>query len=413
MKSDLEKISALAVYLGKRQIGIITRFTGDRYLFSFEQDYIDDPDRPTLSLSYKGRSGELFTSQRLVSKRLPPFFSNLLPEGHLRTYLAGKAGVNEEREFFLLAVLGSDLPGAVTVKPIEQDTSPESNHEEDKDHHHGGDGETALHFSLAGVQLKFSAIMETSGGLTIPVNGKGGSWIVKLPSNRFPAVPENEYVIMNLARKVGIKVPDILLIPTQDIKGLPKDIGQIEGKALVVKRFDRGPDHKRIHMEDFAQVFSQYPESKYKDASYANIASILWAEAGQDSTFEFIRRLVFSITIGNGDMHLKNWSLLYPDGHKPILSPAYDLVSTIPYIPEDKLGLSFGKSSSLSTITKDQVRRFSETARLPVSPIWEIVNKTVSNTKESWSSFEHKNRLSPSLQKAITDQIQGINLKVA
>ena len=34
----------------------------------------------------------------------PPFFSNLLPEGRLRTYLANKAGVSEVREFFLLWV---------------------------------------------------------------------------------------------------------------------------------------------------------------------------------------------------------------------------------------------------------------------------------------------------------------------
>ena len=52
-----------------------------------------------------------------------------------------------------------------------------------------------LRFSLAGVQLKFSALMETSKGLTLPVGGAGGDWIVKLPSPRFDAVPENEYAI--------------------------------------------------------------------------------------------------------------------------------------------------------------------------------------------------------------------------
>ena len=39
-----------------------------------------------------------------------------------------------------------------------------------------------VRFSLAGVQLKFSAVMEASGGLTIPAKGIGGSWIVKMPS---------------------------------------------------------------------------------------------------------------------------------------------------------------------------------------------------------------------------------------
>ncbi len=42
--------------------------------------------------------------------RLSPFFSNLLPEGHLRKYLAKKAAVKETREFYLINALGHDLP---------------------------------------------------------------------------------------------------------------------------------------------------------------------------------------------------------------------------------------------------------------------------------------------------------------
>lgn len=82
-------------------------------------------------------------------------------------------------------------------------------------------------------------------------------------------------------------------------------------------------------MEDFAQVFGLFPENKYKSASYANIARVLWAETGERATYEFIRRLTFSVLIGNADMHLKlkNWSLLYPDTRTPVLSPAYDFVS--------------------------------------------------------------------------------------
>jgi hypothetical protein len=30
-----------------------------------------------------------------------------------------------------------------------------------------------------------------------------------------------------------------------------------------------------------------------------------------------VRRVVFSVLIGNADMHLKNWSLRYPDRRKP------------------------------------------------------------------------------------------------
>ena len=359
-KFDPKRLNALAVQLHGRQIGIINKLAGDRHLFAFEQAYIDDPNRPTLSLSFKGESSGVVTATRPTAIRLPPFFSNLLPEGHLRTYLAARAGVKSEREFFLLAVLGADLPGALVVTPRDDDGA--AAHHDADDHHdddRGHDG--ALRFSLAGVQLKFSAVMEASGGLTIPADGMGGSWIVKLPSARFPAVPENEYVMLALARASGIAVPQNRLIDIKAIQGLPEDAGRIEGKALAVQRFDRGPDGEHIHMEDFAQVFGLFPNDKYDHRSYANIASVLWAETGQEATYEFVRRLVFSVLIGNADMHLKNWSLLYPDRRTPVLSPAYVFVATLPYIPNDQRALNVGERRSLSEITVDQVRRFADT----------------------------------------------------
>jgi serine/threonine-protein kinase HipA len=75
-------------------------------------------------------------------------------------------------------------------------------------------------------------------------------------------------------------------------------------------------------------------------------------------------------------MHLKKWSLLYPDRRKPVLSPAYDFVATLPYIPNDTLALSFGGSRSLSEITPGQMRRFADTARIPASPLWKIAVET-------------------------------------
>src|SRR5204862_4971674 len=141
------KANALAVYLQGRCIGIINRLAGDRHLFAFEEDYVDDPNRPTLSLSYKGQTGGLVTAVRPVGRRLPPFFSNLLPEGHLRTYLAQKAGVKPEREFFLLAVLGADVAGAVTMKPLDED-KPIEHPQDDVDD--DDQRQEILRFSLAG-----------------------------------------------------------------------------------------------------------------------------------------------------------------------------------------------------------------------------------------------------------------------
>jgi serine/threonine-protein kinase HipA len=419
MEFDPLKLNALAVNLGGRQIGVINRLAGDRQIFSFEQDYIDDVNRPTLSLSFKGRTGGLVTALRPVTTRVPPFFSNLLPEGHLRTYLAEQAGVKREREFFLLAALGEDLAGAVTITPLETGERHEhrqhGQHDQDQANEERGE-DTVLRFSLAGVQLKFSAVMEASGGLTIPAQGVGGSWIVKLPSTQFPAVPENEYVMLELARAIGITVPSIKLIRIDQIQGLPKDaarmVARIGEKALAVERFDRAGGKQRIHMEDFAQVFGIFPEDKYEGRSYANIAAVLWAETGQESTFEFVRRLVFSVLIGNADMHLKNWSLLYPDGRRPILSPAYDFVATLPYLAGDKLALSFGGSRSLHEITLDQVRRFVYPAGLPMKPVWDIVRGTVESTSAAWKVLPVKELLAADLHSVIDQQIQMIATNV-
>jgi len=404
MNFDPKTLNALGVHLYGRRIGVINRIAGDRHLFSFEQDYIDDTSRPTLSLSFKGQAGGLVLPTRAITARLPVFFSNLLPEGHLREYLAARAQVKPQREFFLLAVLGADLPGALMVAPMDHAAQTADEHPVDRDHDDRSP-ETALRFSLAGVQLKFSAVMEASGGLTIPAGGMGGSWIVKLPSARFPSVPENEYTMMALARAVGLVVPRTKLIDIREICGLPADTGTMEGKALAVQRFDRGAEGEAVHMEDFAQVFGLYPEDKYQHRSYANIAAVLWAETGEAGTYEFFRRLVFSVLIGNADMHLKNWSLLYPDQRTPALSPAYDFVATLPYIPNDSLALSFGGSRSLSEISTDQVRRFADTAHLPVSPLWPIVTDIADRTVAEWRRLPEKELLSAKVRKAIGDQI--------
>ena len=263
-----------------------------------------------------------------------------------------------------------------------------------------------LKFSLAGVQMKFSAHLDDKGHLAIPASGIGGSWIVKLPSPHYPAIAENEYAMMELARSIGIDVPETRLLPVEEIAGLPEDVNHTGGHALAVRRFDRQADGSRVHMEDLAQVFGIYPDDKYKGRNYANIAAVLAAEAGQTAVHEFMRRLVFTVLTGNGDMHLKNWTLLYPDRRAPVLSPAYDLVATIQYLPNDNLALNFGGEKSISHIMPDQVRRFAEKAGLPVNQLWTIAQETSARIVDAWRDQGAKDSLPAALRKAIDRQIE-------
>ena len=114
-----DAVSVLEVLLHGQSIGTLTRTAGDTTLFAFNSGYIEDEARPTLGLSFKTREGVLRTQLQPYRLRLMSFFSNLLPEGHLRQYLAERGNVHPEREFFLLWLLGEDLPGALRVRPVE------------------------------------------------------------------------------------------------------------------------------------------------------------------------------------------------------------------------------------------------------------------------------------------------------
>lgn len=373
----------LEVLLNDRRVGTITALGGDQSIFSFDDAYADDPHRPTLSLSFKGESGGLLRDHKPTQTRLLPFFSNLLPEGPLRDYLAKRAGVKPMREYPLLEVLGPDLPGAITIRALgdgvvadDDDDLPEDNTR--------APNQGPLRFSLAGVQLKFSAVEKASGGLTIPASGKGGDWIVKLPSVRFRGVAANEFSMMSLARAMGMDIPDVELVPLDQIEGLPEGIGKIDEDAFAVRRFDRRDDGSRVHIEDFAQVFGVYPDDKYNKGSYRYIAKVLWLETGEAGVREFIRRLVFNALIGNADMHLKNWSLIYPDGQALQLSPGYDFLSTTIYIPDENAGLKFARTKRVADLTLDEIAYMAAKAGAPEALARDAATEAVDRFHEVW-----------------------------
>ncbi|QBX37848.1 type II toxin-antitoxin system HipA family toxin [Brevundimonas sp. S30B] len=394
---------ALEIQLEGRTIGALTALGGDRSILTFTDAYAEDPDRPLLSLGLRNAQGALLTDHAVVQTRVHPFFSNLLPEGGLRDYLARRAGVKAVREYALLQVLGSDLPGGVTLVPVGERRADK---EEPAISDRAGQAGGPLRFSLAGVQLKFSASLEGRDRLTIPASGAGGDWIVKLPSPRWDGVAENEFSMMTLASAVGLDAPEVRLTGLDAIEGLPADVGRGAGQAFAVRRFDREADGRRVHIEDFAQVFGVYPEEKYERARYRSILRVLWHEIGEAAAREFIGRLVFNTLIGNADMHLKNWSLIYPDGRTPSLAPGYDFLTTTTYIPDENAALRYETTRRMAGFGAEELVRMAARAGVPETMALDAGRWMVQRFQDVWAAQKANLPLSAAIREEVDSRLR-------
>lgn len=370
-----------AVILSGRPVGRIHQ-RGDVARFVFEPEYWDDPHRDVLGLWFEDNPRE---SPR-AALRLPPWFSNLLPEGVLREWIARDQGVSADRELQLLLRIGQDLPGAVQVIASHVEFDPDVLDAPEPLANAGDLGRPRWKFSLAGVGLKFS-LLKQNERLTLPASGGLGDWIVKLPDARYPEVPANEYAAMNLARTVGIEVPEVALVNRDELPMLPSRAWPTsETLAYAIARFDRAPGGQRIHIEDFAQVRGLYDTDKYS-GSLETVGALAYRMRDCASLREFVRRLTFNLLIGNGDAHLKNWSLIYRDGRIPSLSPAYDLVSTGPYADAheaDDLGLKFGGTKVVERVGRGAFQAFQRRIGADRTDVLDVVDETVAQFQAAW-----------------------------
>lgn len=384
---DPKSISSLEVLLNNLKVGTIVRTPGDFNAFSFEESYRATGGSPVLSLSFRAATGGLRKDPKPVARALPAFFANLLPEDKLREAMEKHhaGSVRPGNDFDLLAALGADLPGAVRIVPSEGASAL---------FNAPSRPEPKARFSLAGVQMKLSVIENTGkgGGLTLPLGDEQGSYIAKFPSTSFPGVSENEYANLALAEAIGMDVPERELVDQSEFEGIPKEFETLsDGKVLLIKRFDRGTGATRIHIEDFAQVFGIYPSRKYEGAAYHDIAAALNVAVSPAAALEFVRRLALAAVTGNGDMHLKNWSLIYRGaGDKPELAPVYDVLSTIPYIPTDSMALSVLGERSFKALSAQRWKAFARRARLPEAAVLRAVVDTVERVNQIWWSMPQR-----------------------
>lgn len=370
-------VESYAVSMHGTRVGSLQR-RGDHTQFVISPEYAANPDRPVLGLRIEQSSPRELSA----AMRLPAWFSNLLPEGLLREWIARERKVSPARGMELLAQVGHDLPGAVVV--TREDGAPEGWIEADRvADRSGSEASGPLKFSLAGVGLKFS-MLQLGDRLTLPARGTDGDWIVKLPDHLHPNVPRNELAMMELARRVGIDVPETRLYERADLDDLP-DMAwpNAETEAYAVRRFDRVPGG-RIHIEDLAQVRGFYPDNKYS-GTFETVAANLFRRRDVEALEEFVRRLTLIIMIGNGDAHLKNWSLIYRDRRVPTLSPAYDLVSTYPYCgSSEDLGLKLDQTRRFERISLGSFERLQERLGAPGTRLAEIAEDAARRIEIEW-----------------------------
>ena len=370
-----------AVLLHGEHVGAIHRrdaFTK----FVFDRDYWDRPNRAVLGRWFEDHPRK----QPRATNWVPAWFSNLLPEGRLRELIAREQRVDTNREIDLLTRIGADLPGAVQVVP-DPDAPVDEGFEAAADGLVNVPKPSArLRFSLAGMGLKFSMRQE-GDRLVIPAHGEDGGWIVKTPDGTYPGLVANEAAVMRLAGELGIEVPEVHVRHRNQVDELgegawPSD----EDEAYVVRRFDRTAEG-RVHIEDFAQVLGRFGlgEGKYRSTVEA-VAAIAYRGRDHASLREMVRRTVFNLFVGNGDAHLKNWSLIYPDRKIARLSPAYDLVCTAIYPHQADLGLPFFGTARLSEISRDHFARLQAALNVDDDDVLDVVDEMIERFCQAWAA---------------------------
>jgi serine/threonine-protein kinase HipA len=170
--------------------------------------------------------------------------------------------------------------------------------------------------SISGMQRK--ALMRLSRGKeSLVVATRRSRFILKPQLETFSHVPENEHASMLIAALVGMDVPRFGLFHLTD--------GSL---AYVVKRYDRTARGK-LHQEDFCQLAGR-PARERGRGTAAECAALVARNATEPEADlrRLFTHLLVAYWIGNGDLHLKNLSMLRGDDGAFRLAPAYDLVCT-------------------------------------------------------------------------------------
>lgn len=183
--------------------------------------------------------------------------------------------------------------------------------------------------SISGFQPKLQLIIKDEHFDSV---NQQGNYILKPSPEEYPFLAENEHATMRIMKELGFDVPE---------NGLVSFAGEQNHKefAFVIKRFDRDEQQTEIHQEqldgamNIRDKYGKIGADNEQYVSYEQIAKFILqhTENHLAQQREIFRRIIYAYLLGNNDLHLRNFSFIYPKNSHPKLAPIYDFVSVSPY----------------------------------------------------------------------------------
>jgi serine/threonine-protein kinase HipA len=326
----------LEVRLHGEQIGWITRGSRrERIEFQWAEGYTPGP--VTLTESFGS-----------VLPKAPPgaassFLGGYALEGRQRERLTQRRGISNPADLYaMLREFGSSIAGAVTVSDPDAASRTQPAYEPISDgeiirrlRRAADDGDLGFddqsRSMLAGLQPKL--LLARFGNEWYLPHGRAHSTHILKP--RLPARPDGlarEYYGRALAAELGLAHYRAELA------------GNGARQCLVIERYDRAVEGQTvtlIHQEDAAQALGldwvddqakfqnpRAPRDSHRPSAY-RIAELLGSLQGQGRPVAgFLRRLTFTVLLGDNDAHAKNLAILHLPG-RSVLADVYDAVPNL------------------------------------------------------------------------------------
>ncbi len=345
---SLPRVSLLRVSTAAGSCGRLAK--NGQHSFVYDTDVLETADRHReISLTMPLRP------EAYVRTPMLPVFETFMPEGFLRDRMVDRFGKVMRVDDMALLLLSNanaigrlrvsaesgpePTPGVESLEQLLADQGSGDLFADLCDRYLIGSG-------VAGVQPK--VLVAARDDVRVPRGGKAKAslddrstlrahqYIVKADSPEFPDLAVNEFHCLSVASAAGLSVPAFQL--------------SRDRKRLVVQRFDYDfEDDRYLGFEDMVALQGKTNATKY-EGTYEQVARTIAMNASPAwrarSLHQYFAGVVASVALGNGDAHLKNFGLLYTDPASDDcrLSPVFDVVCTLVYLPRDRLALSLDRS---------------------------------------------------------------------